>query len=89
MKKSVIKSLKAIINYIVIKSSNLNEDVAKIILWYMSVILCGTYSITNKLNTGEVIDIMVVFINIDFFWYTSNASISIKVYSKLLYKFHI
>lgn len=34
----------------------MNEDVAKIVFGYIGFILCGTFSITNKLNMNEQID---------------------------------
>jgi hypothetical protein len=41
----------------------MSEDVAKIVFGYIGLILCGTFSISNKLNFGEAIDITVDCIN--------------------------
>jgi hypothetical protein len=44
----------------------MNEDVAKIVYGYVSLILCGTFSVCNKLNINEQLDFTVFYIKIGF-----------------------
>ncbi len=66
----------------------MSEDVANIILNYIGIILCGTFSITNKLNLSEAIDLVVNTFNLDILRYNNYPFVSIEIYSKLLSKFH-
>ena len=63
----------------------MNEDVAKIVFGYIGFILCGTFSITNKLNLNEQIDANVIYSYLGFLWYIGYSYVGIEVYTKLLY----
>ena len=63
----------------------MSEDIANIIFGYMGLILCGTFSIGNKLNTNEAVELAVILPYLDLLRYTRHPPTHIKIHTKLLY----